>query len=52
MVADLETVRDRENRIRGYLRDLRELARRRSTAGKVGNREPPGLTRSTVLAII
>ena len=27
MVADLETVRDRESRIRGYVRDLREFAR-------------------------
>jgi uncharacterized protein YutE (UPF0331/DUF86 family) len=27
MVADIETVRDREDRIRGYVRDLREFAR-------------------------
>ena len=25
MVADVETVRDRENRIRAYVRDLREF---------------------------
>jgi uncharacterized protein YutE (UPF0331/DUF86 family) len=27
MVADIETVRDRESRIRGYVRDLREFAK-------------------------
>ena len=38
MVADLETVRDRENRIRGYLRDLRDLAQI-SEADFLRNRE-------------
>lgn len=38
MVADAETVRDRESRIRGYVRDLREFARI-SEAAFLENRE-------------
>jgi uncharacterized protein YutE (UPF0331/DUF86 family) len=38
MVADTEIIRDRESRIRGYVRDLRDLARI-SEEAFLGNRE-------------